>query len=72
MTSCYGDTTFFTCVVPTALEQTEEQLLAEVLRAHVICVIYAVDDEDTLDKVRLPLRSFLGYQEQPRWFGARS
>lgn len=34
-----------------SLEQTEEQLLAEVLRAHVICVIYAVDDEDTLDKV---------------------
>ncbi|XP_043208941.1 mitochondrial Rho GTPase 1-like isoform X5 [Amphibalanus amphitrite] len=47
-----------------SLEQTEDQLLAEILRAHVICVIYAVDDEDTLDKVTdywLPLvRQTLG------------
>lgn len=34
-----------------AVEQTEEQLIDEIQRAHVICVVYSVDDEDSLDHV---------------------
>lgn len=34
----------------TAIEQTEDQLAEEIQKAHVICVVYSVDDEDTLDK----------------------
>lgn len=31
-------------------EQTEDQLMEEIQKAHVICVVYSVDDEDTLDR----------------------
>ncbi|XP_011303849.1 mitochondrial Rho GTPase isoform X1 [Fopius arisanus] len=31
-------------------EQTEDQLMDEIQKAHVICVVYSVDDEDTLDR----------------------
>lgn len=45
-------------------EQSGEQLRAEVNRSDVICVVYSVEDEDTLDRVTghwLPLiRSTLG------------
>lgn len=45
-------------------EQSVEQLRAEVNRSDVICVVYSVEDEDTLDRVTghwLPLiRSTLG------------
>lgn len=34
-----------------AVEQTDAQLEYELRRADVICVVYAVDDEDTLDSV---------------------
>ncbi|XP_067013378.1 mitochondrial Rho GTPase isoform X2 [Anabrus simplex] len=34
-----------------AAEQSDDVLTEEIQRAHVICVVYAVDDEDTLDKV---------------------
>ncbi|XP_011176375.1 mitochondrial Rho GTPase isoform X1 [Solenopsis invicta] len=33
-----------------AVEQTEDQLAEEIQKAHVICVVYSVDDEDTLDR----------------------
>ncbi|XP_076169403.1 mitochondrial Rho GTPase isoform X1 [Ptiloglossa arizonensis] len=33
-----------------AAEQTEDQLTDEIQKAHVICVVYSVVDEDTLDK----------------------
>lgn len=35
----------------TAAEQTDDQLSDEIQKAHVICVVYSVDDEDTLDRV---------------------
>lgn len=45
-----------------------EQLRAEVNRSDVICIVYSVEDEDTLDRVTghwLPLiRSTLGQQHQ--------
>lgn len=34
-----------------AQEQTEEQLSEQIKRASVICVVYAVDDEETLERV---------------------
>lgn len=34
-----------------AVEQTDDMLIEEIRRAHVICVVYSVDDEDTLDRV---------------------
>ncbi|XP_057325248.1 mitochondrial Rho GTPase isoform X1 [Microplitis mediator] len=34
-----------------ATEQTDDQLKEEIQKAHVICVVYAVDDDDTLDRV---------------------
>ncbi|XP_025152381.1 mitochondrial Rho GTPase isoform X1 [Harpegnathos saltator] len=33
-----------------AAEQTDDQLAEEIQKAHVICVVYSVDDEDTLDR----------------------
>ncbi|XP_033208669.1 mitochondrial Rho GTPase isoform X1 [Belonocnema kinseyi] len=33
-----------------ATEQTEDQLCDEIQKAHVICVVYSVEDEDTLDR----------------------
>ncbi|KAL6441982.1 mitochondrial Rho GTPase isoform X2 [Cataglyphis hispanica] len=33
-----------------AVEQTDDQLAEEIQKAHVICVVYSVDDEDTLDR----------------------
>lgn len=32
-------------------EQTEEQLIEEVQRAHVICIVYSVIEEDSLTNV---------------------
>jgi Ras family protein T1 len=34
-----------------AAEQTVEMLTMEIQRAHVVCVVYAVDDEESLQKV---------------------
>lgn len=34
-----------------AQEQTEEQLNEQIKRASVICVVYAVDEEETLERV---------------------
>ncbi|KAL0272252.1 UNVERIFIED_CONTAM: hypothetical protein PYX00_005304 [Menopon gallinae] len=34
-----------------AVEQTDEQLAEEVQRAHVICVVYSVEDEESLEKI---------------------
>ncbi|XP_063975436.1 mitochondrial Rho GTPase isoform X2 [Diachasmimorpha longicaudata] len=33
-----------------SIEQTDDQLVDEIQKAHVICVVYSVDDEDTLDR----------------------
>ncbi|XP_029165741.1 mitochondrial Rho GTPase isoform X2 [Nylanderia fulva] len=33
-----------------AVEQTDDQLAEEIQKAHVICVVYSVEDEDTLDR----------------------
>jgi len=54
-----------TCIVDfSSVEQNEKQLTNEVERADVICIVYAVDEEDTLASVTdhwLPLlRSILG------------
>lgn len=40
----------FATFVFTAAEQTEDQLTDEIQKAHVICVVYSVVDEDTLDR----------------------
>lgn len=40
------------------MEQTEDQLCDEILKAHVICVVYSVQDRETLDNAKaywLPL-----------------
>lgn len=34
----------------TATEQTDDQLREEIQKAHVICVVYDVGEEDTLDR----------------------
>ncbi|CAD7076892.1 unnamed protein product [Hermetia illucens] len=34
-----------------ALEQTDETLSEEIQKAHVVCVVYAVDDDETLDRI---------------------
>jgi len=34
-----------------AVEQTEEQLSDEIARAHVVCVVYSVEDEESLERV---------------------
>jgi Ras family protein T1 len=33
------------------VEQTIEMLTTEIQRAHVVCVVYAVDDEESFEKV---------------------
>jgi len=41
-----------TCIVDySAMDQTDAVLEAELRRSHVVCIVYAVDDEDTLDSV---------------------
>lgn len=41
-----------TCIVDySAVEQTDSQLELELRRSHVICIVYSVDDEDSLDSV---------------------
>lgn len=41
-----------TCIVDySSVEQDDQQLESELERADVVCVVYAVDDEDTLDSV---------------------
>lgn len=41
-----------TCIVDySSVEQGDKQLAAELERCDVVCVVYAVDDEDTLDSV---------------------
>lgn len=32
-------------------EQTDEDLVEEIRRAHVVCVVYAVDDEDSIERI---------------------
>jgi Ras family protein T1 len=33
------------------LDQSEEGLLEEIHKAHVVCVVYSVDDENSLDRI---------------------
>lgn len=33
------------------MEQTDETLSEEIQKAHVVCVVYAVDDDETLDRI---------------------
>lgn len=35
----------------TASEQTDDQLQDEIQKAHVVCVIYSVEDDDSLDRI---------------------
>jgi len=35
----------------TAQEQSETELTEEILKAHVICIVYAVNDDDTIDRI---------------------
>ena len=48
----------------TDIEQSDETLNEEIVKAHVVCIVYAVDDDDTLDRITthwLPLiRSAVG------------
>jgi Ras family protein T1 len=34
-----------------SIEQSDEQLGEEIQKAHVVCVVYAVDDENSLDRI---------------------
>lgn len=34
-----------------AAEQTDENLIEEVQKANVVCIVYAVDDEDSLEQI---------------------
>lgn len=48
----------FIPMIHTAMDQTEDQLCDEILKAHVICVVYSVSDRETLDNAKsywLPL-----------------
>ena len=50
-----------TCIVDySAVEQTDSQLELELKRSHVICIVYAVDDEDSLDSVTDHWLPFIG------------
>lgn len=52
-----------------AAEQTEEHLNEEIAKAHVVCVVYAVDDVDSLDRITdhwLPLIRNAITADQPR------
>ena len=41
-----------TCIVDySSIEQNDNQLETELEKAHVVCIVYAVDDEDSLDSV---------------------
>ncbi|XP_061399706.1 mitochondrial Rho GTPase isoform X2 [Musca vetustissima] len=33
------------------IEQSDETLNEEILKSHVVCIVYAVDDDDTLDRI---------------------
>lgn len=51
---------FFNFIWPfnLAVEQTEDQLCDEILKAHVICVVYSVQERETLENAKsywLPL-----------------
>lgn len=39
------------CNIFVAAEQTTDQLYEEIQKSHVVCVVYAVDDEETLNRV---------------------
>ena len=34
-----------------SIEQSDENLIEEIQKAHVVCVVYAVDDEISLDRL---------------------
>ncbi|KAH8414422.1 hypothetical protein KR215_006095 [Drosophila sulfurigaster] len=34
-----------------SVEQTDDALAAEINKAHVVCIVYAVDDDDSLDRI---------------------
>ncbi|XP_037820904.1 mitochondrial Rho GTPase isoform X1 [Lucilia sericata] len=52
-----------------SIEQNDEILNEEIVKSHVVCIVYAVDDDDTLDRITshwLPLiRNAVG-EDQPR------
>lgn len=53
-----------------ASEQTDDVLAEEIQRAHVVCIVYSVDNDDTLDRITshwLPLirESAPGEQRKP-------
>lgn len=34
-----------------SLEQNDDNLIDEIQKAHVVCIVYAVDDENSLDRI---------------------
>lgn len=34
-----------------SIEQSDDSLIEEIQKAHVVCIVYAVDDEHTLDRI---------------------
>lgn len=50
------------------IEQSEEILNQEIIKSHVVCIVYAVDDDDTLDRITshwLPLLREAVGNDQP-------
>lgn len=37
--------------LPSASEQSDETLHEEINKAHVVCIVYAVNDDDSLDRI---------------------
>lgn len=39
------------CIRCTAAEQSDETLQEEIAKAHVVCVVYSVEDDATVDRI---------------------
>lgn len=54
-------------VLISAAEQTEDQLIEEVRKADVVCVVYSVEDDESLEQVRVHWLPLLRHcQSRPR------
>lgn len=38
-------------IYQTAIEQSDDTLQEEINKAHVVCIVYAVNDDDSLDRI---------------------
>ena len=43
-------------LLPAAQEQTEKELIEEIKKASVICIVYSIDNDATIDKVCIAFR----------------